>query len=234
MLQRLITRHAIPLLLTLCACLHPLDAHAATAITKSNPAAQTEPLTEGLVNAFAHQDFKRAGQLVNAIRKRFHNMRRKMKSRPFNERKERELAMMHAWLRVITVAIRNRSGIGGAIAANQLTAAMIRNERFPDTVKSSIAWLDYLSRDIVLLNMEGPKSNASLLAIRRDDITITWNHLRNLLLKNFRNKTITMNIDHLVKHLDTHLDRASQIADGKQLGAWVEKLEHLPDPEKKG
>lgn len=217
----------------ICLCLQFSMGYAAEPLVQNTPIMQAEEITENLVDSFVHKDFKTAAKQVSAIRKQFREMHKQLAHSPFNERRERELAMMHAWVRVIAVAIRNRSSIGGAIAANQLTAALMRNQDFPDTVKSSIAWLDYLGREIVLLNMEDPKANANLLAIRRNEISSTWNHLRNLLLKDFRNKTVTMSVDHLVEHLDTHLDPANQIADGKSLNAWVEKLEQLPDPQKR-
>lgn len=220
------------LLAWICLCFQPSMGYAAEPSAQNTPLMQAEEITENLVDSFVHKDFKTAAKQVTTIRKQFHEMHKQLAHKPFNERKERELAMMHAWVRVIAVAIRNRSSIGGAIAANQLTAALMRNRDFPDTVKSSIAWLDYLGREIVLLNMEDPKANANLLAIRRNEISSTWNHLRNLLLRDFRNKAVTMNVDHLVEHLDTHLDPASQIADGKKLNDWVEKLEQLPDPQK--
>jgi hypothetical protein len=229
------TKKACVLLLSawICLCLPPSMGYAAEPPVQNKPLMQAEEITENLVDSFVHKDFKTATKQVTAIRKQFHEMHKQLANRPFNERKERELAMMHAWVRVIAVAIRNRSSIGGAIAANQLSAALMRNQDFPDTVKSSIAWLDYLGREIVLLNMEDPKANANLLAIRRNEISSTWKHLRNLLLKDFRNKAVTMNVDHLVDHLETNLDPASQIADGKSLHDWVEKLEELPDPEKR-
>lgn len=233
--MQLSTKKVRTLLLSawVCACLLPWPGYAAQSPAQNNSLIETEQMAENLVDTFVHNDFGTAEKTVAAIRGRFRDMHKELASKPFNERKERELAMMHAWLRIIVVAIHNRSGIGGAIAANQLTAALMRNRDFPDTAQSSIAWLDYLGREIVLLNMEDPQANANLLALRRNDITMTWNHLRDmLLLKDFRNKSITMNVDHLVQRMNPPRDPTSQIADGKELRHWMERLKQLPDAQK--
>jgi hypothetical protein len=192
--------------------------------------AHIEDLAEGSINQFLKKDFKAAHQQLKTMRQAFDVLHREESRKPYNERKERELATMHLWLREMSIAIDNHSGIGGAIAANQLTASLIRYQDFPDLVRSSAAWLDFLGRDIVLLNMENPKRNASLLAFRRNDILVTWHTLRQLLLKDMRNKAVTLRVDDVVNHLATHLGQTDQIEDGQKLQAWIEKVDKLPDP----
>ena len=189
-----------------------------------------ETMAESVIDQFLHNDFKAVNHTLGRMRRAFDDLHRRASRRPYNERKERELATMHLWMRQMTIAIRNRSGIGGAIAANQLTASLIRYQDFPDAVKSSIAWLDYLSRDIVLLNMESPQQNASLLEFRRNDLEVTWHTLRALLLKDMRNKAVSLRVDAVVDDLAGHLDRASQIADGNKLQRLAVALAGLHDP----
>lgn len=189
-----------------------------------------EDLAEGAINLFLKKDFKGAHRKLGAMRYAFDVLHRESSHKPYNERKERELATMHLWMREMNIAIDNHSGIGGAIAANELTAALIRYQEFPDLVKSSTAWLDFLGRDIVLLNMEDPKRNASLLEFRRNDIRVTWHTLRKLLLKDMRNKAVTLRMDDVVGHLTSHLDQTDQIEDGHKLQTLVEKIDKLPDP----
>jgi hypothetical protein len=204
---------------------------AAAAVPMQNPQmARIETMAESVIDQFLHNDFKAAHHMLGMMRNAFDDLHRRASRKPYDERKERELATMHLWMRQMAIAIRNHSGIGGAIAANQLTAALIRYQDFPDAIKSSIAWMDYLSRDIVLLNMEDPQQNASLLAFRRNDLEVTWHTLRRLLLKDMRNKAVSLRVDKAVDHLASHLDRASQIADGNKLQALAGELARLHDP----
>ena len=189
-----------------------------------------EGLAEGVINQFLKKDFKAAHQQLGTMRHAFDVLHQEDARKPYNERKERELATMHLWMREMAIALDNHSGIGGAIAANQLTASLIRYQDFPDLVKSSTAWLDFLGRDIVLLNMEDPKRNASLLEFRRNDIWVTWHTLRRLLLKDMRNKAVTLRVDDVVDHLTTHLDQTDQIEDGHKLQVLIEQVDKLPDP----
>lgn len=213
--------------------LFPVPSASATgaSVVMQNPQmARIETMAESVIDQFLHNDFKAAHHMLGVMRHAFDDLHRRASRKPYNERKERELASMHLWMRQMSIAIRNRSGIGGAIAANQLTASLIRYQDFPDAIKSSIAWLDYLSRDIVLLNMESPQQNASLLEFRRNDLEVTWHTLRQLLLKDMRNKAVSLRVDAVVDHLASHLDRASQIEDGNKLQALAGDLARLHDP----
>jgi len=210
-------------------CVPPTPAKATVAM-QTPELARIESMAEGGMGQFLHNDFKAAHKTVNHLRRAFDALHRRASRKPYDERKERELATMHLWVREMNIAIDNRSGIGGAIAANQLTSALIRYQDFPDAVKSSIAWLDFLSRDIVLLNTEGPRRNASLLEFRRNDLQVTWHTLRRLLLRDMRNKSVTLRVDDVIDHLVRHPDKASQIRDGNKLLALIDKLDKLPDP----
>lgn len=216
-------------LVTAWSSLPPTPARA-TVTMQTPELARTEAMAETAIRQFMHQDFKDAHVTLGKMRHAFEIMHREASRKPYNERKERELATMHLWLREMALAIDNRSGIGGAIAANQLTSSLIRYQDFPDLVKSSIAWLDFLGRDIVLLNKEDPQRNADLLEFRRNDIQVTWHTLRELLLKDMRNKPVTLRVDDVVDHLATHLDRNDQIQDGKKLLSLVDKMDKLHDP----
>jgi hypothetical protein len=216
-------------LVTAWSALPPTPARA-TVTMQTPELARTETMAESAIRQFMHQDFKDAHATLGKMRRAFETMHREASRKPYNERKERELATMHLWMREMSIAIDNHSGIGGAIAANQLTASLIRYQDFPDLVRSSTAWLDFLGRDVVLLNMENPKRNASLLAFRRNDILVTWHTLRQLLLKDMRNKAVTLRVDVVVDHLTTHLGQTDQIEAGEKLQALIEKVDKLPDP----
>lgn len=202
----------------------------ATVAMQTPELARIEHMAETTIDQFLHKDFRKAHRNLGQMGQAFDTLHREISRKPYNERKERELATMHLWLREMNIAIDNRSGIGGAIAANQLTASLIRYRDFPDTVKSSIAWLDFLGRDVVLLNMEDPQRNASLLQFRRNDIQVTWHTLRQLLLKDMSNKRVTLRVDDVVGHLVSHLDRDDQIRDGNRLLSLIDQLDKLPDP----
>ncbi|HXH65100.1 MAG TPA: hypothetical protein VNH42_06310 [Mariprofundaceae bacterium] len=216
-------------LATAWASLPPTPARATVAM-QTPELAHIEGMAETAIDQFLHKDFKTAHRTLGRMQHAFDILHREISHKPYDERKERELATMHLWLREMGIAIDNRSGIGGAIAANQLTASLIRYQDFPDTVKSSIAWLDYLGREIVLLNMEGPRRNASLLEFQRNDLQVTWHTLRRLLLRDMRNKPVTLRVDDVVEHLTTRLDRNDQVQDGNKLLSLIDRMDRLPDP----
>jgi hypothetical protein len=182
-----------------------------------------------LVKLLLAGDFGQAAGQLQAIRGDFRQLHRQLEKEAYNERKQRELAVMHMWLREMEVAIHNHSAIGGAIAANQLTAALIRYRNLPDKMQTASQWLAYLAREIELLNMEDPKDNAGLLELRRNDAGATWQKLRAHLLKDLRNKTLVMNVDGTISRLNNNDGGGSaQIEDARRLQAQVKQIQaHL-------
>jgi len=176
-----------------------------------------------MVGLMQNSHFSEAKKLLRTMNGE-HRHLSKQQGKKFNERKQRELAVMHMWLHEIDLAIRNHSAIGGAIAANQLTAALIRYRNFTDSLAVATAWLAYLSREIELLNIENAADNASLLELRLIDAGATWQRLRSELLKNLRNKTLVINVDTLLNHLNSDRSEVSQVADARKLQQLVAQV----------
>lgn len=209
--------------------LTPVPAMASVAM-QTPELARIESMAERAADIFMHGDFNAASRLLHHMRRDFYAFHRRALRKPYDERRERELATMALWVKQMGIAISHRSRVGGAIAANQLIASLIRYQDFPDMVRGMTAWFDYLSRDIVLLNMESHRRNASLLQFRLNDLQMTWHTLRRLLLRDMRNKVVTLQVDGVIGHMVAHTDKTSQIQDGLTLLKLDDKLNRLPDP----
>jgi len=147
-------------------------------------------------------------------------------NQPFDERRSRELVMAYSWLRVIAIDVKQDVWIGAAIAANQLDGSIIRFAQFPTLRERDIAWLDYLGREVLLLTIESPKVNAELLGVRRSELADTWHRTRkNLIEKDFRNKTLTMKGNGLVTKIEHEHDPTQSINLARQWLDFVDQLE---------
>jgi len=144
---------------------------------------------------------------------------------PFDERRSRELVMVYSWLRVIAIDLKQHAWVGAAIAANQLSASLIRFTNYPTLRERDTAWLDYLGRELLLLSKEDPKANSELLNVRRADLANTWQRVGKDLIENFRNKSLVMRGDYLIRELKKESEPAQTIKLSSQLLDFVDRVE---------
>ncbi len=185
-----------------------------------------EDNAEHMVDTALAQDVASSQVLFKSIQKNMDQLHQSMTKAPFNERKSRELLMSYSWLRVIAVDVKQHAWIGAAIAANQLSASMIRFINYPTLRQRDTAWMDYLTRELILLNMESTSENTQLLKVRLSDMLETWKRIRKSLIeKSFRNKTLVIQVDTMIHTLETSKG-SDTIITAKQLLNFVGKIEH--------
>jgi len=187
-----------------------------------------EDYAEDMVDTALAQDAVSSQKLYKNIQKNMDQLYQLLAGAPFDERKSRELLMSYSWLRVITVDIKQHAWIGAAIAANQLSASIIRFLNYPTLRQRDTAWMDYLARELLLLNMEGATVNAQLLDARLADFSETWSRIRtSLIVKDFRNKPLVEQVDKLMHFLHTDKSSDATIATAKELLVFVDKIEQV-------
>jgi len=186
-----------------------------------------EDNAEHMVDTALAQDVVSSQMLFSSIQQNMDQLHQSMSKAPFNERKSRELLMSYSWLRIIAVDVKQHAWIGAAIAANQLSASMIRFINYPSLRQRDIAWMDYLTRELILLNMESASENTQLLKVRLSDMLETWKRIRRSLIESsFRNKPLITQVDTMIHTLETSKASDTTIATAKQLLNFVDKIEH--------
>jgi len=180
---------------------------------------------EDIVDAALTRSTPATQELYRKIRNELRQLHNHMDRLPFNERRSRELVIAYSWLRVIAIDLKQHAWVGTAIAANQLSASIIRITNYPTLKERDIAWLDYLGRELLLLSTEDPKANAELLNVRRADLANTWQRVSKDLIKNFRNKTLVMRGDRLVSEIKKEHEPAQTIKLSSQLLDFVDRVE---------
>ncbi|MBL4775154.1 MAG: hypothetical protein JKY87_03770 [Mariprofundus sp.] len=187
-----------------------------------------ESEAEDMVDATLAKDVMASQKLYNKIQTHMDELYQDLENKPFNERRSRELLMIYSWMRVISIDLKQKAWVGAAIAANQLSASIIQFTNYPTLWQRDIAWLDFLARELLLLNMEDAKANAQLLDVRRMDIAKTWARIdKSLLLKNFNNKKITLIGNSIVHRIqDDYAVKASMMMAQKLLD-FVDDIEQV-------
>jgi len=186
-----------------------------------------ESNAEDIVDAALTKNAPVTQKLYRKARNELRQLHNHMDRLPFNERRSRELVIAYSWLRVIAIDLKQHAWVGTAIAANQLSASIIRFTNYPTLRERDTAWLSYLGRELLLLSKEDPKVNAELLNVRRADLANTWQRVSKDLIKNFRNKTLVMQGDRLVGKIKKEHEAAQTIKLSNQLLDFVDRVEKV-------
>ncbi|RLL51756.1 hypothetical protein D8Y20_08715 [Mariprofundus sp. EBB-1] len=205
-----------------------------TAYANGNAQEVTEKLSnieyysENLVDSILAKDTVDSKKLYENIQQNLDQLHRIFSGDAFDERKSRELLLAYSWLRVIAVDMNQGSRIGVAIAANQLSASMIRSLNYPTLFQRDTAWMGYLCRELLLLNIEGDSMNRQLLDARRIDLIDTWFRLRiELSKKDFRNKTLAIHGNNLITLLQGEHDSKVTMKTAKKLLQLIDEIKQV-------
>jgi len=227
----MITYHRFPYLIALLAIIvFPSLPVSASDASKdiSSILVSIEANAEDIVDAALNNNAPATQKLYQKIHHELMQLQKYMGKLPFDERRSRELLMTYSWMRIIAIDIKQSAWVGTAIAANQLSASMIRFTNYPTLRQRDTAWMDYLGRELLLLNMEDSKANAQLLDARRADLVETWSRIKIALIsKDFRNKPLVLQGDNLIHQLRDHHTPAPTITTAKKLLDFVDKIEHI-------
>jgi len=189
--------------------------------------ASIESSSENMVDAILLKDMPHAQKSYAEIKSNIDVLHTWLDSHPFDERRSREVIMAYSWLRVISVDLKQQAWVGAAIASNQLNASMIRFMQYPNADQRDIAWLDYLGREVLLLNMENADENAELLMVRLADLMNTWSRIKLVLIKDFRNKPLLIKGDELIRRLNHSKSPMQYIDESNNLLSFIKKIEQV-------
>lgn len=181
-----------------------------------------EGQAEALVDTLLKHDQAGSERHYKLLQSNLNQLHARLEHKNFNERSTRELFTAYSWMRLISIDLREHTWIGAAIAANQMRGETIRFTDFTSLSLRDVAWMDYLSREVMLLSMEDMQGNKQMIDLRRSDLHDTWERVREEMIKDFRNKTLVMRGDHLISGMQQATGRKQLIALAKQELSFVD------------
>ncbi len=183
---------------------------------------------ENIVDTALAKDVPGSQKLFHQIQQRMNQLHHHLAGQAFDERRSRELLMAYSWMRVIALDLKQHAWTGTAIAANQLTASVIRFTNYSTLEQRDLAWMDYLARELLLLNMEDASANAQLLDARRANLVETWARIKTELIRNsFRNKPLVLRGDSLMHRLQKKPKPEGSMATARELMIFVDEIEMI-------
>jgi len=181
-----------------------------------------------LVNSLIEKDQIKSDHHYKSISANLKQLQKIQVHADFNERRAREMIMVNAWMQLISLDLKHDAWVGAAIAANQMRGEIIRFTSFSKRTLRDLAWMEYLSRDVMLLSMENPTDNIDLIGFRKEALSQVWQHVRVDIIKDFRNKPLVERGDQLMLKMEKASNAGMLIDLTKAELALVEELKNVP------
>jgi len=141
-----------------------------------------------------------------------------------NNTQDRKIAMLNSWFDLISLEMEEMDDFPAlANAINQFSGQLIVATKFDHPYQKDIAWMDYLGRELLLMNKYPSKSayHEALLRVRKAELNETWERIKYLL--NEQDGTT------LIKKVDPTIQSILSEADSSKLAALSSKELDLVD-----
>jgi len=114
-----------------------------------------------------------------------------------NNTQGRKLAMLNSWFDLISLEMDEMDDFSAlANAINQFSGQLIIATEFDYAYQKDVAWMDYLGRELLLLNKYSTKSahHEALLSVRKAELNETWESIK-FLLNEQGGRTLVKKVD---------------------------------------
>ena len=164
-----------------------------------------ESHSEDMLDAIAAKNMKQLNNLYSHVKEEMKALNQANEEQiGFNlltEKQTKSLAMENAWFSLITLEMKEKDDLPAlANAVNQFSGELIILTNYKKNYRTDVAWLDYLGREIMLLNQNYP-NEPGLISIRKNDLQKTWRRIRIDLRNNKKNLALISKTDLLISNI---------------------------------
>jgi len=164
-----------------------------------------ESHSEDMLDAIAAKNMKQLNNLYSHVKEEMKALNQDNEGQiGFNlltEKQTKSLAMENAWFSLIALEMKEKDDLPAlANAVNQFSGELIILTNYKKNYRTDVAWLDYLGREIMLLNQNYPNEQG-LISIRKNDLQKTWRRIRKDLRNNKKNHALISKTDLLISNI---------------------------------
>lgn len=160
-----------------------------------------ESPTEDMLDAIDEKDMKK----LNALYHKISISIEKFNKLPVNADSDgRQSAMLNSWFDLIALEMKEMDDLPAlANAINQFSGQLIVATKFEHAYQKDIAWMDYLGRELFLLNTYPSKSThgKALIQVRKNELNKTWKSIKLLLAKEQGGNALIKKIDPTIQSI---------------------------------
>jgi len=114
------------------------------------------------------------------------------------------IALLNSWYQLITIELKELDDYPAlANAINQFSGQLIVSTHFAYDYQKGVAWMDYLGRELMLLDKYHTSSNThlNLINTRKTQLQITWQRVQQHIKKDAKGNALVKKVDPVIKLL---------------------------------
>jgi hypothetical protein len=157
---------------------------------------EMESPAEDMLDSIAVKDIKMLSQQFKEVTSIMDKLNQ-LNAAAIPDTQSKNIALQNSWFDLISLEMKEMDDIPAlAYAINQFSGQLIIAADFNHEYEKNVAWMDYLGREILLLN-KYPNSNspASLIKTRKNDLERTWVSLKVPLAKSQQGLAVIQQVD---------------------------------------
>lgn len=147
-----------------------------------------------------------------------------------DDEQQRNIAMLNSWYDLVALEMQEMDDFSAlASAINQFTAQMIISMPVGHAYEKNVAWMDYLGREILLLNQypSVAVNHAALLRTRADNLFRCWQEIRSMMIATPAGAGLVAKVDPVIYGLMTESSTVKLIALARLELTSVDQIEQF-------
>lgn len=160
-----------------------------------------ESPAEDMLDAMDAKDMNKLNQLYNKLNVTMFKLNQLTTTENIPAKQSREIALQNSWFYLISLEMKELDDFAAlTYDINQFSGQLIIATRFKYDYDKNVAWMDYLGREILLLNKYPSDSgnHEILIKIRKIDLQKTWNKLKTLIAKRKNRSSLIHKVDPVI------------------------------------
>jgi len=145
-----------------------------------------------------------------------------------NDALSMNIAIQNSWFSLISIEMEEMDDLPAlAYAVNQFSGQLIISTQYDSSNGKNIAWMDYLGRELLILN-EYPSEvidNRKLITMRKNDLKSTWSSIKTNLLSKDNGYLLVQKVDPLIRRILNEADKSTLVTLAQEELEIVDSIE---------
>jgi hypothetical protein len=140
----------------------------------------------------------------------------------------REISLQNSWFNLISLEIAEMDDLPAlAFVTNQFSGQLVMATRFDHEYEKDIAWMDYLGRELLILNKypSAAVNSEVLIKIRKAELNATWNNIRTIVSARNDGASLIRRVDTVMQQIMNETEAVKLVNLSNQALELVDKIE---------
>ena len=176
---------------------------------------QMESPAEDMLDAIDHKDTHKLNGLYHELEASMARLNKISNTAHIEGDQRRAFGLQNSWFDLISLELNEMDDLPAlANAINQFSGQLIVTTHFKHEYRKSIAWMDYLGRELLLLNKYPSDSpnHGALLKTRKTEMQATWHVVKTAIGKGADGMALIHKVDPVIHALVTESSPARLVA----------------------